>query len=135
MHVENKLYPPRWIIQDLENDTSSTPIVMLNLLKFRDRAEYGDGRQTSLTGREAYMIYFQAMEKIVAHEGGRFLFKGDILSGVIGLIEQQWDAAALVEYPSSAEFVRITSLPSVTDISQHRTAGLAGQILIRVAPT
>ena len=34
------------------------PILMVNLLKFKDKAEYEDGRATNLTGREAYEIYF-----------------------------------------------------------------------------
>ncbi len=33
------------------------PILMVNLLKFKDKAEYEDGRVSNLTGREAYEIY------------------------------------------------------------------------------
>jgi hypothetical protein len=40
----------------LEGDTD-TPIAMVNLLKFKEKAEYEDGRDSDLTGEEAYAIY------------------------------------------------------------------------------
>ena len=33
------------------------PFLAVNLLKFKEKAEYADGRETDLTGREAYAIY------------------------------------------------------------------------------
>ena len=53
------------------------PIVMVNLLKFRDRAEYRDGRETSLTGREAYDLYARDVSKLVVDYGGKILYAGD----------------------------------------------------------
>ena len=38
---------------------------MVNLLKFRDRAVYKDGRETDLSGREAYEIYGQAVSQYI----------------------------------------------------------------------
>ncbi|HEV2563386.1 MAG TPA: hypothetical protein VGT78_14715 [Rhizomicrobium sp.] len=134
MDVKNALYPTGERLGALINDTSLAPIVMLNLLKFRAKAEYADGRATKLTGFEAYNLYGDAMQKIVAREGGKVLFVGQINSLVIGMVEDMWDAAALVEYPSAADFARITTLPQVTEIGVHRAAGLQGQLLIRVSP-
>ena len=37
------------------------PIYMVNLLKFKDHAEYEDGRETDLTGRAAYNLYGAAV--------------------------------------------------------------------------
>jgi uncharacterized protein (DUF1330 family) len=134
MDVKNALYPTGERLGALINDTSQAPVVMLNLLKFRAKAEYADGRATKLTGLEAYNLYGDAMQKIVAHEGGRILFAGQISALVIGMVEDMWDAAALVEYPSAAAFARITNLPQVAEIGVHRAAGLQGQLLIRVSP-
>ena len=103
----------------------------LNLLKFRAHAAYDDGRKSDLTGREAYWIYADAMQKIIVREGGRLLFSGDILSVPIGTVEEIWDMAALIEYPSAAAFARIASSVEVSEIAVHRAAGLAGQLLIR----
>ena len=106
---------------------------MLNLLKFRAQAAYSDGRPTSLTGREAYGRYAEAMHKIVEEHGGKFLFASDIAALVIGDASDLWDACALVEHPSAAAFAAIAVSPEVVEIGADRAAGLDGQLLIRVA--
>lgn len=133
MKVENHVYPTQERIAALMGDASGAPIVMLNLLKFRDKAIYADGRATTLTGREAYQLYGAAMQKFVETHGGKFLFGGQIASLVIGEVEDMWDLCALVEYPSAAAFARIATSPEVGEIGVHRAAGLEGQLLIRVA--
>jgi len=133
MQVHNARYPTTEQISALGRDSSSEPIVMLNLLRFRPKARYMDGRHTDLTGAEAYSLYAEKMGEIVEREGGRFLFAGDIKSVPIGEIEEVWDVVGLVEYPSSAAFVRIATSPEVAEIAVHRAAGLEGQLLIRVS--
>ena len=133
MNVENALYPTRERIGALLGDETSEAIVMLNLLRFRAKAEYTDGRKTDLTGRQAYNIYGDAMLKVVEREGGKFLFAGDVKSLVIGTVDEMWDMAALVQYPSPAAFAKIASSPEVSEIGVHRAAGLEGQLLIRVS--
>ena len=130
MKVENAVYPTANGIKTLARDTSSTKIAMLNLLKFRDKAVYKDGRADDISGPEAYQRYSNAMTKIVEREGGRILFAGRIAGVVIGEIEGVWDVAAIMEYPSRAAFQRIVTLPEVQEISVHREAGLEGQLLI-----
>lgn len=133
MKVENALYPTPEQIEALRKDPSPEPIVMLNLLKFRDKAQYADGRKTDLTGMEAYMIYGAAMRQVVEREGGKFVFMGAVKYLAVGAVEQMWDVAALVEYPSAAAFARIVTSPEVGDIGVHRAAGLEGQLLICVS--
>ena len=133
MNVENALYPTQDRIKTLMSDVSDKPIVMLNLLKFRKKAQYPDGRKSELTGREAYMLYGMPMQKLVEDQGGRFLFMGQVQSLAIGIVEDMWDVVALMEYPSSAAFARIATSPEVAEIGVHRAAGLEGQLLIRVA--
>ena len=111
----------------------SAPVCMVNLLKFRDRAAYADGRASALTGREAYGLYGAGMKAVVEREGGRVIFAGQAKGLVIGEMAALWDAVAVVEYPSAADFVRIVTLPEVMALAVHRQAGLEGQILIRVA--
>ncbi|MGA6971487.1 MAG: DUF1330 domain-containing protein [Candidatus Binatus sp.] len=130
MKVENAVYPAPAGIQALGQDSSSTKIAMLNLLKFRDKAIYKDGRPDDISGREAYQRYATPMTKIVEREGGRVLFAGKIAGLVIGEVGQLWDLAAIMEYPSRAAFQRIVTLPEVAQISVHREAGLEGQLLI-----
>jgi uncharacterized protein (DUF1330 family) len=133
LKVENALYPVAKQIDALRSDPSPKPIVMLNLLKFRARAEYPDGRKTDLTGAQAYGIYADAMRKVVERQGGKFLFAGDVKFLVVGDVDNLWDIAALVQYPSAADFVKIATSAEVTEIGVHRAAGLEGQLLICVS--
>ncbi len=52
MKVENALYPTPEQIEALRKDPSPKSVVMLNLLKFRAKAQYPDGRETDLTGAQ-----------------------------------------------------------------------------------
>ena len=130
MKVENAVYPNSERVAALMTDSTPGTIVMLNLLKFRAKAVYKDGRPDDISGREAYQRYSSAMTKIVEREGGKILFAGRIAGVVIGEIEGVWDVAAIMEYPSRAAFQRIVTLPEVNEISVHREAGLEGQLLI-----
>jgi uncharacterized protein (DUF1330 family) len=133
MNVTNHVYPTRPRIEDLLADDSTDPVVMLNLLKFRERASYDDGRVSDLSGREAYNLYGSAMTKIVENHGGRVVFAGDIASLVIGEVGELWDTCVLVEYPSAAAFATIVSSPEVMEVGVHRVAGLEGQLLLRIS--
>jgi uncharacterized protein (DUF1330 family) len=130
--VENAVYPTHSRVEALMADTSGTPVAMLNLLRFRAKAVYPDGRDTDLTGRQAYELYATPMQKVIEGGGGRVLFGGGIASLVIGEVEDLWDTCLLVEYPSAAAFATIVTSPEVTEIGVHRAAGLEGQLLIRV---
>jgi uncharacterized protein (DUF1330 family) len=133
MDVTNHVYPTRSRIEDLLADDSTEPVVMLNLLKFREHASYADGRASDLSGREAYNLYGSAMTKIVQKHGGQVVFAGDVASLVIGEVGDLWDTCVLVEYPSAAAFATIVSSPEVLEVGVHRLAGLEGQLLVRIA--
>ena len=131
MNYEIAVYPTREKLMELAGSRDTAPIVMLNLLKFRDVAEYKDGRAEKISDREAYMRYGEKMQKIVEAGGGRFLLSADLKDVVIGEVSELWDLVGLVEYPSVAGFFAIAASPEVTEIGVHRQAGLAGQLLIR----
>jgi uncharacterized protein (DUF1330 family) len=131
MNVQNAVYPKGEQITETVTKGVNTPIVMLNLLKFKPKAEYKDGRTTTDDGRTAYNRYGADMLRYVQENGGRVLFMGDAKSLVIGDVEEMWDVVALVEYPSSEAFVKIAMSPDVAKFGVHREAGLAGQLLIQ----
>ena len=106
------------------------PICMVNLLKFREKAQYSDGRPTTLTGREAYLIYGRAMLGIVAAAGGKMVFSGQIRGLHLGDVERLWDAVGIMMYPSYKAMQAITGSPEYADIHVHREAGLEGQLNI-----
>ena len=53
MNVENAVVPTPEQIRELTEDGHDQPIYMVNLLKFKEKAEYEDGRVTELSGQEA----------------------------------------------------------------------------------
>ena len=107
------IYPrPDQIKALLESDFEG-PVAMLNLLEFKERAEYEDGRETDLSGREAYALYGRQMAPFVASKGGRLLHSSVPRRLVIGDGELEWDAVAIMEYPSKEAFVAIASAPEV----------------------
>jgi len=105
-------------------------IYMLNLLKFKEQAEYADGRPTDLTGRAAYALYGQAVGKIINGLGGRVVWGGVPNVLLIGDGEIEWDQVAIVEYPSVEAFSGMTGSEAYQAIHVHREAGLEHQLLI-----
>jgi len=106
------------------------PVVMVNLLKFHERAAYPDGRDADISGQEAYMRYGVEVAKLLTKVGGRMIF-GAVVDGLmLGKCEELWDQVALVEYPSRAAFMEMVMSPEYHAIEVHREAGLAGQLNI-----
>lgn len=106
------------------------PIYMVNLLKFKDVAEYEDGRATDLTGREAYNLYAIGMKDVLARYGAEIIFAGDVTFLAIGQVEELWDEIGIVRYPNRATLLEMSVSPEWIELSVHRTAGLEGQLNI-----
>ncbi len=114
-------------IQKLMEGPSDTPVVMVNLLSFKEEA---DGGNEGMSGQESYMLYGGKMREYVESKGGRFIWSGRVDSFVIGDSDADFQVVALVEYPSRKAFLEIASSPHVAEIGQDRSKGLAGQWLI-----
>ena len=113
----------------LENDKGG-PIRMLNLLKFKEFANYGDGNDTGISGAEAYQRYAAEVVPIISKTGGEVVFSGQANTLVIGDGELEWDMVSIVEYPSVAAFIAMTSSEEYQKIHVHREAGLEHQLLV-----
>jgi uncharacterized protein (DUF1330 family) len=134
MNVENRLYPEAEQMAALKRPGADGPIVMVNLLKFRERAHYPDGRDPHLSGRDAYQRYGAAFAPLLHAAGGRVVYVGDVNGLMLGRVDALWDQVALAQYPSRAEFLRLMATPEYRAITVHREAGLAGQLNIETAP-
>lgn len=130
MIVSNAVYPTQEQFQALQESDFSGPVSMLNLLKYKAKAVYDDGRETDLTGEQAYNLYGEQMREFVTAKGGRFTFYGSARHLMIGAVDVLWDSVAIVAYPSKEEFIAIATAPEVAGFGVHRAAGLEGQILI-----
>ena len=131
MEVTHAVYPPREQFEEFFATGDDVPYVMVNLLKFRDKAVYEDDPSIDVTGREAYEIYGEAVSRLVEAGGGRIVFDGNVTGMILGEVEEMWDVVALVEYPSKAAFMEMMMSPEWAAIERHRTAGLEGQLNIR----
>ena len=134
MNVENAVYPGSEQIAGFFGSPEDGPFVMVNLLKFKAKAEYADGSGADLTGREAYAIYGEAVSLLVEGLGGRIRYSGDVTGILLGEVDDLWDMVALAEYPSLEAFRNMAVSPEMRAIEHHRTAGLAGQLNIRTKP-
>ncbi|MCP4755585.1 MAG: DUF1330 domain-containing protein [Proteobacteria bacterium] len=108
------------------------PLAMLNLLRFKEKAVYADGRETNLTGREAYEVYSEAMTKLIEADGGQLVYSGATNLLVIGEGDLEWDAVGIAEYSSLEGFQKIMSSPEYREIAAHREAGLSHQLLVNL---
>ena len=135
MEVHNAVTPTAEQIEGSLAPDASGPIYMLNLLKFKEHAEYEDGRETSLSGREAYTLYATEVAKVITQVGGKLTFGADVARLMLGEVEELWDQVAIAMYPSRTAMFEIIQLSEYADMSVHRTAGLQGQLNIEtVAP-
>ena len=130
MQVENKVLPDEEQIKGFLEPGVDGPIYMVNLLKFKPKAEYSDGRASELSGREAYMLYAEGVTGLVEQVGGSVGFMADVERLALGEVEELWDEGAVVKYPSRAAMLEMMQLPAMAEISVHRTAGLEGQLNI-----
>jgi hypothetical protein len=105
------------------------PVFMVNLLRFRDQADYGD--RTDLapgTGREAYFArYLPAFHETAGPYGPtELVFGGNVAGNVVGPLDEAWDGIGLVRYPSIEVFQQIIADPAYLENAEpHRVAALA----------
>lgn len=131
MKVVNQLHPSPEQAMAFFQGEDDGPMCMVNLLKFRDKAQYADGSEPELSGREAYMRYGAAVQACLASVGGSARFTGSVSDLLLGEVEELWDMVAIAEYPSRAAMLQMVQSPEYQAITKHRDAGLAGQLNIR----
>ncbi|WP_239017365.1 DUF1330 domain-containing protein [Seongchinamella sediminis] len=126
----NVLQPTGDQVRAFRDRATGEPIAMLNLLKFKDKAEYEDGRPCDLSGMEAYQLYAAAFRDIMEPRGVRILYTGEVRGLLIGGGEDLWDEVAIIQYPSTQVMLDMLRDETYQQAQQHRAAGLEGQLLI-----
>lgn len=120
--------------KDLDRDH---PIEMLNLVRFRDLANYpGDHvlARDGLTGAEAYQLYGKHSAPVLTKVGGSILWRGAFQAMLIGPADEAWDAVFIASYPTAHAFLAMISDPAYKEAVVHRQAAVATSRLIRCAP-
>ena len=130
MEVKNSVYPNEAQLKGFFEPGAEGPIFMVNLLKFKARAEYEDGRVSDLTGEQAYGLYGDAVSMLLKEFGGGAIFSGTVERLMLGEVEELWDKVAIAMYPSRQAMLEMMQSPKMQEIGAHRAAGLAGQLNI-----
>ena len=130
MKVENKVMPNEKQMEEFLEEGHDEPIFMVNLLKFKDRAEYPDKREYNLSGKEAFAIYSKEVVGHLEKVGGKPIFGSEVTRLMLGEVEDLWDQVAIAMYPNRKAMLKMISNPDYIKSAQHRVAGLAGQLNI-----
>ena len=133
MEVKNAVMPNEAQLKEFNEQGEEKPIFMVNLLKFKEKAEYPDKRETDLSGEEAYTIYGQEVAGHLAKVGGKPIFGGNVDRLMLGEVEDLWDKVAIAMYPSRKAMLEMIMDPDYIKSAQHRVAGLDGQLNIETS--
>jgi hypothetical protein len=110
------------------------PVVMLNLNRYRDRAQYPTGTPDSdVSGRDAYLRYGLVARDAIAAVGGRILWATNVDGLVIGCAHDRYDEVVAVWYPSRRAFLGLADHPGYLEAHVHRDAALEQATLIPCA--
>ncbi|MFT3935100.1 MAG: DUF1330 domain-containing protein [Chitinophagaceae bacterium] len=109
-------------------------IVMLNLLKFKEFADYSQtpdlAPANTITGEEAFQIYIQQTLPFLRKTGGDILFLGKAGQFLIGPQTEQWDFVMLIRQNSVQDFLAFASDAEYLKVLAHRTAALEDSRLL-----
>ncbi len=98
------------------------PVVMLNLLRFRDGAE---------TGYEDYLRHFRPHAEAL---GASILYYGHGDTALVAEDGQSWDAVLLVRYPTRRSFSEMVADPDYQAGARLRSDSLVEAVLQPTVP-
>ncbi len=109
---------------------AETPLAMLNLFEFYNRAEYQPedpeyGTDAAeISGQQAYRLYGEGAGALIESLGGRVVFSSPAKQVMIDPDNPNWHLAAILFFPSRAAFMQMMSDPDFQKSSRHRKAAL-----------
>ena len=107
------------------------PVWMVNLMKYREVADYADGRESAISGRDADDLY-TPLESLAAI-GAEIVFGGEVDQQLLG-DAPIWDRVGVVKYPTRRSFIEMQSRPDFQRQHVHKDAGMAETIVIGCQP-
>ncbi|MES2493206.1 MAG: DUF1330 domain-containing protein [Pseudomonadota bacterium] len=110
---------------------SGQPVTMLNLLRFRDAAQYNGEDLPPCSGRDAYYKrYAPVATGLVVALGGKVIWAGQAAGHTVCPPDERWDDILIVEYPDVAAIAGLFRDPAYQAVVKHRTAALVDSRLI-----
>jgi hypothetical protein len=124
----NREYGMRMFTTPPEDDG---PIWMVNLMKYREKAAYADGRESDISGQEADDRYtpLGPLKAI----GAEPVFFADVDTQFLN-DSPQWDRVGIVKYPSRRAFLEMQQRPDFQELHAHKDAGMAETIVCGCLP-
>lgn len=112
------------------------PVFMLNLLRYRERADYGDRPGlAACSGRDAYHQRYIPAFVALATPGIQVFWVGTALAHLVAPPDERWHEIAIVQYPSFAVFRQLVDGPGyASEAAHHRLAALEDWRLIAMSP-
>jgi uncharacterized protein (DUF1330 family) len=135
--MDHHIDPDRAAFDAFKALPRDTPIHMLNLVRYRDRAAYPAEHPAAaegLSGGDAYRRYGVESGPVFARVGGSILWSGRPECVLIGPADERWDAAFIAVYPNAAAFLDMVTDPDYRRAVVHRQAAVETSRLIRMAP-
>ena len=120
--------------KDLPRDE---PIHMLNLLEYREQAEYPQGHEHAgkgWSGRRAYEEYGKTSGPIFRRVGGTMVWRGSFQTMVTGPDAKRWHDGFVAQYPNAGAFFEMIKDPEYQQAVANRTAALVDSRLMRFEP-
>jgi uncharacterized protein (DUF1330 family) len=107
------------------------PVVMLNLMRFREKSLDGNG-----SGWDAYLRYSRLTITLIKARGGTIIWAGDAEAVALGVPDKhRWDYVALVRYPSRAAFLAMMQSPDYAVANVERENGCADHAIVAIRET
>jgi hypothetical protein len=123
----NQAYLASWF----ERDEPGGPMWALNLMKYRTRADYADGRETTLTGQEADDAYSPTGP--LAEIGGRIILVAPVVHQLVG-DGTTWDRVAIAQYPYRTAMIEMNMRADFQELHAHKEAGMEATIVMGTFP-
>ena len=117
----------RWMHLSPDDDGA---VWMLNLMKYKPVADYGDGSVSTISGREADDIY--APTEVLADLGATVPLFGDVIDQVSD--DVAWERIGIVRYPSRASFFAMQARSDFQKQYVHKEAGMETTIIMGCVP-
>jgi uncharacterized protein (DUF1330 family) len=103
-------------------DDPGGPVVMLNLLRFKE------GK------RESYEEYARLIQPFLEECGAQIVYVGDLSTVLVAPESHKWDAVLIVRYPSRQAFSAMVADPNYQEITGLRTEALSDAVLQATIP-
>ena len=102
------------------------PVVMVNLVRFRERSLDGNG-----SGWDAYLRYSKADMPLLKRVGATVLWSGHAAGASIGDLQgRRWDWVVLVHYPTPAAFLSMVTSPEYQLANVDRENGVEDHLIL-----